>query len=57
MYCFYSSRDWMDVNEEDYKIIEQVPIDLPDYTNEEKLFLKVQKTKLLKEYRRHLYKA
>lgn len=55
MYCFYASRSWIDINEEDYKIIEQVAIDLPEYTMEEKAFLKKEKDKLLTEYRKHLF--
>jgi len=45
MYCFYASRDWKDVNEVDYEIIKQVAIDCSAYTNDEKNFLKEQKSR------------
>ncbi len=54
MYCFYASRGWKDVNEKDYKIIEQTSINNTEYNDDEKLFLKEQKEKLILEYRKHL---
>ena len=54
MYCFYVSRDWVDVNQEDLQIIRQVDVDCSEYTEEEKLFLKEQKKKLLEEYEKHM---
>lgn len=54
MYCFYASRDWVDVNQEDLQIIRQVDVDCSEYTEEEKLFLKEQKKKLLEEYEKHM---
>lgn len=54
MYCFYVSRNWRDVNNEDLSIIEKTQIDCKEYSEEEIEFLKEQKEKLITEYRKHL---
>lgn len=54
MYCFYESRSWCDVNEEDLRIIKCASVDDPEYTAEEKQFLAEQKEKLVSEYEKRL---
>ena len=54
LYCFYSSRNWKDINERDYEIIKASSIDSEYYSEEEKLFLRQQKNELLNEYRKKL---
>lgn len=56
LYCFYSSRNWKDENEEDYEIIKSTVIDSDLYNAEEKKFLKQQKDELLAAFRTHLDK-
>lgn len=54
MYCFYVSRDWKDVNPNDFVIIKQTVVDHPIYTEEEKEFLTEQKKQLVEEYEKNL---
>ena len=50
LYCFYVSRNWEDVNENDLEKIKGASINDSDYSEEELLFLKEQKEKLVLEY-------
>ena len=54
LYCFYESRGWRDLNQVDLKIIQRAAVDCPQYTDEEKAYLKVQKDKLVSQYEKQL---
>lgn len=54
MYCFYSSRGWRDVNEEDLKTIRNASVDDDIYTEREKVFLQEMKNRLTGEFERQL---
>ena len=54
MYCFYASRGWWDVNEEDLKTIRNASVDDEIYTEGEKNFLRETKNRLTEEFGRQL---
>lgn len=54
LYCFYVSRGWQDICQEDFQIILDIQIDNSCYSPDESAFLKKQKLKLVSEYRNHL---
>ena len=54
LYCFYVDREWRDVNEKDYKIIEKTDIENAVFSDDERLFLKQKKSQLLQGFKNHL---
>jgi len=55
LYCFYHSRGFEDCNSiEEYKVIKNSVICFDQYTEEEAVFLKGIKEKLIEEYKRNL---
>ncbi|MGI6249542.1 MAG: metallophosphoesterase [Acutalibacteraceae bacterium] len=54
LYCFYSDRDWKDINEADYLIIKEADIDNEIFSQEEKIFLQHKKEQLLQKFEEHL---
>ena len=54
LYCFYDSRHWKDVNENDFEVIKNVLIEHPVFTEEENCFLREKKEQLIREYEKHM---
>lgn len=54
LYCFYSDRQWQDVNKGDFQIIRDADIDNEVFSGEEKEFLMQKKKELLHAFSRHL---
>ncbi len=54
LYCYYVDRNWQDINDADYQIIENADIDNEAFSTEEKEFLKFKKGQLLRGFREHM---
>lgn len=55
MYCFYESRGWRDLNDADLMIIQSADIDCAEYDESEKMYLAVQKERLVSAYQEYLH--
>ena len=52
LYCFYASRNWVDVNWTDLKILKSAKIKGQNYSEEEEIFLAQEFNKLILEYKK-----